>query len=139
MHPPIIITALAICGFVAIWCLVLKTISIFGWGKLAKKFTSPHPPSGTPLKWQSFVLGRMINYNRCVTVQISREGLSLEMPRFFRFAHPPLRIPWAEVRYLKEVSTLVGRKYLYDLGTPRIIRIAFHENVHRAIRECPAA
>ncbi|MEJ6580124.1 MAG: hypothetical protein QNL33_01045 [Akkermansiaceae bacterium] len=138
MHPAII-TALATCGFVAIWCFVFKILSVLSWGKLAQKYTSYHPPSGSTLKWQSLVLGRLMNYNRCVTIHVGGAGLFLEMPRFFRFAHPPLRIPWSEVRYLKEVKTLAGRKYLYDLGTPRITRIAFHENVHRAIQEWPGA
>ena len=111
MHPAII-TALATCGFVAIWCFVFKILSVLSWGKLAQKYTSYHPPSGSTLKWQSLVLGRLMNYNRCVTIHVGGAGLFLEMPRFFRFAHPPLRIPWSEVRYLKEVKTLAGRKYL---------------------------
>ena len=138
MHPALIV-ALAICSFVAIWCLVFKIISVFGWGKLAHKHTAFEEPSGVTLKWQSFVLGRMMNYNRCVTIHVGKPGLFLEMPRFFRFGHPPLKIPWSAVRYLKEVNTLAGRKYLYDLGTPRITRIAFHEKVHRAIQERPGA
>jgi len=136
---PALIVALAVCGFGALWCFVFKILSAFGWGKLAQKHTSYGPPTGVTLKWQSLVLGKVMHYNRCLTIHVGRAGLSLEMPRFFRFAHPPLRIPWSAVRYLKEVNTIAGRKFLYDLGTPRITRIAFYENVHRAIQERPGA
>jgi len=138
MHPALIVV-LALCGFVAIWCFVFKIISVFGWGKLAAQYASHDPPSGVSLKWQSFVLGKVMNYNRCVTIHVGGAALFLEMPRFFRFAHPPLRIPWSAVQYLKEVKTLAGRKYLYDLGTPGITRIAFYEKIHRAIQERPGA
>jgi hypothetical protein len=138
MHPALIV-ALAVCGFVAIWCFVFKILSAFGWGKIAHKHSTHVSPTGTEFKWQSLVLGRIMNYNRCVTIHVGNKGLFLEMPRFFRFAHPPLKIPWAAVRYLKEVNTLAGRKFLYELGTPRITRIAFHENVYRAIQNRPGA
>ena len=138
MHPALIIT-LAICGSIVINCLVLKILSSLGWGKFASKYTSFQPAQGTPLKWQSMIIGMAMRYNNCLTIHIGKEGLSLEMPRFFCFAHPPLRLPWSAVRFVKEVKGLGGPRFLYDLGNPKISRVTFFKKVHRAIQERPGA
>ena len=38
------------------------------------------------------------NYNNCITFISGPSGLQISMPFFFRFQHPPIFIPWSELR-----------------------------------------
>jgi hypothetical protein len=40
----------------------------------------------------------LANYNNVLTLGVSSEGLYLATMLFFRFMHPPLLIPWSEIR-----------------------------------------
>ena len=40
----------------------------------------------------------LANYNRVLTLGASQEGLYLACMFLFRFMHPPLLIPWSEIK-----------------------------------------
>src|SRR5260370_34286822 len=39
-----------------------------------------------------------MNYKNVLTIGVSQEGLYLAVVSLFRFMHPPLLVPWSEVR-----------------------------------------
>lgn len=137
-HPAVIATLFAV-SFCAFWCLTLKVIARFGWSKLAARYMAQQEPTGPQLTWQSVVFGRLLSYNNCLIAHITPEGLHLSMPRFFRFAHPPLLIPWEDLHFKTEAGSLTGKIYLYEIGTPKITRFAIRKKMHRAIEERPGA
>lgn len=138
IHPAYIVV-LATGGYAIIWCLVVKVISLFGWGKLARHHRSFREATGTRLSWQSLLLGKLMRYNRCVTIYVETRGIHLQMLPFFRIGHPNLFLEWAEVRYLQEEKGLLGTHYLYALGSSPVVRARFHLETHRAIQNRPEA
>ena len=78
-------------------------------------------------------LGRFPKYCCCITFRISETGLYLEVFPLLAFGHPPLYFPWSQIRFRKEEDGLIGKNYLYDLGSPRGGRMTVKETMHRAI------
>ena len=86
--------------FVAFWCAIETILSILGgWHKLAKRFPSPPYLSGKLFRFSSASLGfgLPVNYGSCLYVRVSEAGISLSTLFIFRFMHPPIFIPWAEI------------------------------------------
>jgi len=131
----ILITLISIGSFLSLWALTCLFISFFGWGELAKRHRAVLPAEGTRHSGRSLSLGRLASYNACVTIHTSRSGLHLALFPIFRIAHPPLFIPWSAVRFLKQRQGMLGPRFLYDLGTPRVRRISVQADVHQAIQE----
>jgi hypothetical protein len=78
-------------------------------------------------------LGRFSKYTCCITFRISKSGLFIEVFPLFALGHPPLYLPWSQIRFRKEEIGLCRKSYFYDLGTPRGGRMAVGEKMHRAI------
>jgi hypothetical protein len=41
---------------------------------------------------------RLANYNRVLTIGVNPQGLYLATMFLFRFMHPPLLVPWSEIK-----------------------------------------
>ena len=120
--------------FVAFWCLISSTISGFGWKKLAKGHTAYSPPEGQKFSWQSLSLGRWAKYRKCVSFHIGKSGLRISIMPIFAVGHPTLFFQWSKLRYRKEQQGLFGKRFLYDMGTPRAGRMLVSLDIHRAIQ-----
>src|SRR6266446_10262395 len=85
--------------FIALWLLISTLISLIGgWFSLAKIYRTRIPFQGMKLKLWSSQMRWWTHYNNVITAGASQEGLHLTSMFLFRFMHPPLLIPWAEVR-----------------------------------------
>src|SRR5580704_4325544 len=88
----------SISVFLVLWIFVTIVIShLSGWASLAGQFRFHDTFSGPRWSWQSGRMRFMMNYNRCLTVGASEQGLYLAMNPLFRLGHPALFIPWSEV------------------------------------------
>ena len=84
--------------FLILWTLVPIVISyVSGRASLAGQFRFNDTFSGPRWSWQSGQMRFMMNYNRCLTVGASEQGLYLDMNPLFRVGHPALFIPWNEI------------------------------------------
>lgn len=84
--------------FVAMWLLVTFLLSaIGGWRSLASKYAATAPFAGKKFRFRSAQFGGFVNYGSCLTLGSSPAGVYLAVLPFFRFAHPPLLIPWNEL------------------------------------------
>jgi hypothetical protein len=93
---------------------------IGGWAALAKRYRATNAPPGKQFSFQSAQLG-MANYGSCLTIVVSADGLYLSVFPPFRFGHPPILIPWAEIHNLKEKRILwLWRMVEMQVGTPVI-------------------
>ncbi len=84
--------------FIGLWvmvCLLLSTIG--GWSRLAEHYRSPTDFTGNKWQFQSGRLG-VVNYKSCLTLGTNDAGLYLAVFPFFRMGHPPLLIPWPDIR-----------------------------------------
>lgn len=88
--------------FIAVWIGIMQLIAILsGWKKLAARFPAGEPLEGERFRWVSGRLDGHSRYNNCINVTVSEIGIELSMVFFFRFAHPPLFIPWEAIESLK--------------------------------------
>ncbi len=111
------ILAIALPSSIILWVTVCFIIAqLGGWASIAAK----HPSSnggvdesqfrGQTLRrfgLASLSLGQSLfatNYNNCVTIVVSENGILIEALFIFRFFHPPLFIPWSSVESCKEIT-----------------------------------
>jgi hypothetical protein len=72
-----------------------------GWRALARAY----PPLGITsaelgetFRLRSAQLRAGVNYNRCVNFTAGPAALRLSLPRILAFGHPPIEVPWSELR-----------------------------------------
>jgi hypothetical protein len=86
--------AVAIAG----WCAISFFVAVASrWQALSRRFQARSRPAGTSLTGQVFSVGP-VPERRVTRLIVGAEGLFLARAWPFRFGHPPLLIPWGEVR-----------------------------------------
>ena len=111
--------------FLTLWLSISAVISfIGGWFALSKLYRASAPFNGFKRKMQSGQMRRFTNYNNVLTLGANREGLYLACMFLFRFMHPPLLIPWTDVKvqrskgwFFKYVTFTMGREIAISLRT----------------------
>lgn len=107
MDNPLVICLIIVVAFPVFFglmlCIVCGIISLVsGWNKLAKHYKAEAPAE---LKWLPCNVGRVgiMDYSEFMRMNISEEGLYLKTwpEPFFKFMHPPLLIPWNDVKELE--------------------------------------
>jgi hypothetical protein len=101
-----------------IWPLVSVLISSTGgWGQLGRRFRYPVNFKGPQWSFQSGRMRWVAGYTHCLTLGASDQGLFMSVILPFRIGHPPLLIPWAEIRVeqgtlfpLRAVKFVLGRE-----------------------------
>jgi hypothetical protein len=96
---PSVFAAIFPIYFLSLWFLVGATISfIGGWFSLAKVYRTQVPFNGAKWRGQSGQMRWLANYNNVLTLGVSQQGLYLASMFLFRFMHPPLLVPWSEIK-----------------------------------------
>jgi hypothetical protein len=113
-------------SFVCLWLFVSATISVIGgWFSLAKVYRAQAAFDGAKWRGQSGQMRWRVNYNRVLTIGVSREGLYLASMFLFQFMHPPLLVPWSEIKLRRDKAWMfefVTFTMGHDLGIPLRIR-----------------
>ena len=92
---------LSASGFVVVFSLIWMGVLILlsrmgGWHGLAREFPATgriQDANSKMHRWCSARLGLFANYNNCLTLIVSDNGLYMRTNIFLRFAHRPLLIP----------------------------------------------
>ena len=112
--------------FLCLWFLVGAVISVIGgWFSLAKVYRTRVPFDGAKWRGQSGQMRWLANYSNVLTLGASPEGLYLASMFLFRFMHPPLLIPWSEIKVRRKkgwVFEYVIFTMGYELSIPLRIR-----------------
>lgn len=91
------------------WLLLNLIATASGWKMLAARFPTQQPFSGPEWKWQSARMRYSMGYNNCLRVGADAMGMLIQPMWGLRTAHPPLFVPWHEIRvepasgWMKEV------------------------------------
>lgn len=129
-HPSVFVAIFPIY-FLTLWLLVGATISIIGgWFSLAKVYRTWVPFNGTKWRMQSGQMRWLANYNNVLTIGASPEGLYLASMFLFRFMHPPLLVPWSEIKVRRKkgwVFEYVTFTMGHELAIPLRIRARIAE------------
>src|SRR5271167_2103113 len=112
--------------FLCLWLLVGATISVIGgWFSLAKVYRTQVAFDGTKWRMQSGQMRWLANYNNVLTIGVSQQGLYLASMFLFRFMHPPLLIPWSEIKVRRKTGWVFEYGIFtlgHDLAIPLRIR-----------------
>jgi hypothetical protein len=112
--------------FLWLWLLVGATISVIGgWFSLAKVYRTQVAFDGTKWRMQSGQMRWLANYNKVLTIGVSQQGLYLASMFLFRFMHPPLLVPWSEIKVRRKTGWVFEYVILtmgHDLAIPLRIR-----------------
>jgi len=90
--------------FIALWCAVSFLASfIGGWYSLSKRFKRQSEPYGETKSAGPFfytVYMRFLgHYSSVIRLTAASDALYGSVLFLFRIAHPPLRIPWDQIRF----------------------------------------
>ncbi len=118
---------------VALWFLISALLSITsGWFSLSKLYRTEVPFEGAKWRGQSGRMRWLANYNNVLTLGANREGLFVACMLLFRFMHPPLLIPWKEIKvrrskdwFFEYVTFTMG----HELAIPLRIRAKVAERL----------
>jgi len=123
---PFVLLAIFPTYFLWLWLLVGATISVIGgWFSLAKVYRTRVAFDGTKWRMQSGQMRWLANYNKVLTIGVSQQGLYLASMFLFRFMHPPLLVPWSEIKVRRKTGWVFEYVILtmgHDLAIPLRIR-----------------
>ena len=112
--------------FLFLWLLVGAVVSfIGGWFSLAKVYRTQVAFHGAKWRMQSGRMRWLANYNNVLTLGVSQQGLYLASMFLFRFMHPPLLVPWSEIKVRRSkgwVFEYVTFTIGHDLAIPLRVR-----------------
>jgi len=118
--------------FPTFWCLIMLLLSfVGGWRRLAEHYATDTEPRGTAFRWISGRVGS-VNYNNCLTAQVTRDGMHLSTPWLFRVGHKPLFIPWHAIHDEQPIRFLWLDAVRFEVGKPTIARIQLPRKVIEA-------
>ncbi len=133
-HPSIFLLILPIY-LLTLWLLVGATISfVGGWFSLAKGYRTRVAFNGAKLGMQSGQMRWLANYNNVLTIGASPQGLYLASMFLFRFRHPPLLIPWSEIRVQRRKGW-VFEYVIFTLGHESAIPLRIRGTLAARLRE----
>ncbi|MDR3742208.1 MAG: hypothetical protein P4L40_24595 [Terracidiphilus sp.] len=101
--------------FVVLWCAVCFLISFFtGWFALARRFKRQSDPYGEIRSAGPFFYTVCMRfwgqYSSVIRLTAAGDALYASVLLPFRIGHPPLRIPWDEIRFAR--TKFFFRSYL---------------------------
>lgn len=116
--------------FAGLFVVIAK---LSGWKKLAERFPADRVlDEGICFRRQFLRIG-WCDYNGCVTIRVSPDGLSLAVWPIF-VGHAPLLIPWSEVRVVKEHRRRWLADAVVEVGQPRLAKLQLPLRVIDAAR-----
>ena len=119
-------------GFLAGVFVVIAKLS--GWSRLADRFLADREPDeGACFRGQFFRIG-WCDYNGCMTIRVSPEGLYLAVWPIF-VGHAPLLIPWTALRVVEERRRRWFAVALVEVEQPPLAKLQLPLKVIDAARD----
>ena len=121
--------------FCCLWLTIFYVASrLGGWHALGLRFRTTEEPPGERFGWSSIGMG-CSNYGGCTTIVVAPAGLFLRVFAPFRFFHPPLLIPWSEIRVIKVREGRFIRDGLVEIGQPVLAKVTLPLKIIEAASE----
>ena len=123
--------------FGALWCFVSIVISLFsGWYELSGRFKKESDPYGEthragPLFYTVYTR-LWTRYSSVIRITSAEDALYLSVLFLFRVGHPPLRIPWTEIK-LSRTKHFWRRYVVLTLGEKEKIPMRISERMARKL------
>jgi hypothetical protein len=125
----VVFAALGFILYINVLCILIAWWS--GWRTLAARFRHQFNESVRISGWYSARMRWGCHYNNALKVGVNSEGLSLAtmviLPQ-----HPPLLIPWSEIRVMRRTKVFWWTLIYLELGQERI-QFAIYEKLFNEI------
>jgi hypothetical protein len=95
---------------------------------------NPFPLNGAKWGMQSGRMRWLANYNNVLTLGASQQGLYLASMFLFRFMHPPLLIPWSEIKVQRSKGWIFDY-VTFTMGHELAIPLRIRGNLAAKLRE----
>jgi len=128
--PPVYIALLFPC----MWIFVLFIISRSGWGRLAERYKTDEAFTGTRIGIISAGINRA-NYNNSLILKYNEDGIYLKTMLIFRLFHPPLLIPWSEIKEVTDMKLLFFKFKMLSIGEPAAAVIKLRESTYNKLKD----
>lgn len=130
--------------FPVVWCAMCYGLGRFsGWARLAERFQAPGRFEGPTSPFCSANMGagfQPVNYGTCLTLGADASGLYLDVFPLFRVGHPPLLIPWREVRVGERKKAWMMEMVTLHLGRADDVPIQLYaKTAEKLLAERPVA
>jgi hypothetical protein len=134
-HPSVLAVIFPIY-FLSLWLLVSATISfVGGWFSLAKVYRTQVKFNGAKWGMQSGQMRWLANYNSVLTIGVGPQGLYLASMFLFRFMHPPLLVPWSEIKVQRKKGW-VFEYVVFTMGHELAIPLRIRRKLAAKLRDC---
>jgi hypothetical protein len=121
--------------FLSLWFMVGAVLSfIGGWFSLAKVYRTRVAFNGAKWRMRSGQMRWLVNYNNVLTIGVSQEGLYLASMFLFRFLHPPLLVPWSEIKVRRNKGWMF-EYVIFTMGRELAIPLRIRGNLAAKLRE----
>jgi hypothetical protein len=120
--------------FIGMFVLVTYLISKMGWVTLAEKFRTDLPFEGTKIGTISATINAG-NYRNAIKLKYDYQGFYLKTVFFFRLFHPPVFIPWTEIKQVRNKKILFTQQKELVIGEPFVAMITISESVFNKIKD----
>jgi hypothetical protein len=121
--------------FLCLWFLVAAIISfVGGWFSLAKVYRTRATFNGAKWRMQSGQMRWRANYHNVLTIGVGPQGLYLASMFLFRFTHPPLLVPWSEIK-VRRSKGWVFEYVILTMGHELAIPLRVREKLAAKMRE----
>jgi len=97
------------------WKIPVVIAQASGWAALSARYASDASMEERIYSWQTARFGKVALYRCCLWVSISPRGVMLRTFHFLKRSHPPLCIPWSDIRRTSG-STLAQVRDGFELG-----------------------
>lgn len=128
---------LSVIFVVGITYVTLAILSLSGgWYGLSRRYPAPQPfDDGQAFRMQSVAIGGMFgSYNNILTVRVGPQGLYLACPFPVNFMHPPMLIPWTEVKSAQWKKLLFRDTFQLTVGSSGKTVILVKEPLIEAVK-----
>jgi hypothetical protein len=122
-------------AFALFWifiCLVISVIS--GWRALAERFIERSEPCGQIKTAGPFFyviyMRYWCHYSSVIRMTAADDAFYLSVLALFRAGHPPLRIPWSEIHFVK-ITRYWSRFVVLTLGNREAVPMRISERMAR--------
>ncbi|MBA3386407.1 MAG: hypothetical protein H0T95_07295 [Chthoniobacterales bacterium] len=120
--------------------LLFLDARITGWHALAQRFSATVEPANVHTRQNGGVgaVG-LIHVKGLMRAAANDNGLYFAFPTFLSAGHPPLQIPWSEIRLVSDKHLLGVRIVRLEVGQPKLARVYLRGGIADAVAERLAA
>lgn len=118
--------------FVGIFLLVIYFLSRKGWSALINQYRFYGDFSGERVGISSANING-VNYNNCLLFKINQQGVFIRPILFFRLFHPPVFIPWHDIKTVRDKKILFIKLKELVIGDPTVAIIQLKESIAKKL------